>query len=191
VPTSAECEKFSEGREFREARGEQPVKSGQGEVQMVSNSQEKNPKEKRCICYLESRRCRVVNFLDGLALPAEGQKSHPRQQTRVLEMTSTESHPARLRPTTADHCPYQPSLIKGGGVAEACGCGTSTWVGGLRHYLHGKTPLALMSFICGCVLDHLRNVMKQSCSVSYHVLLSLTLCTMPPTHPYATRSTPV
>jgi hypothetical protein len=96
------------------------VKSGQGEVQMVSNSQEKNPKEKRWICYLESRRCRVVNFLDGLALPAEGQKSHPRQQTRVLEMTSTESHPARLRPTTADHCPYQPSLIKGGGVAEAC-----------------------------------------------------------------------
>jgi hypothetical protein len=65
---------------------------------------------------LESRRCRVVNFLDGLALPAEGQKSRPRQQTRVLEMTSTESpHPARLRPTIADHCPDQPSLIKGGG----------------------------------------------------------------------------
>jgi hypothetical protein len=49
VPTSAECEKFSEGREFREARGEEPGKSGQGEVQMVSNSQEKNPREKDAV----------------------------------------------------------------------------------------------------------------------------------------------
>jgi len=31
----------------------------------------------RCSCCLESRRCRVMNFLDGLALPAEGQKIPP------------------------------------------------------------------------------------------------------------------